>query len=112
MRFETFDLAGGVRRISLHGRLDAAGTEAIEIAFTAAASAAGRHVLLDMREVSFIGSLGIRMILGSARVLQRRGFNCMIVGAQQQPMDVFETTDLGALIPIVPTEEEALKGLS
>lgn len=109
MPFETVDGVDGVRRISLHGRLDAAGSEAIETAFTAAVSAAGQHVLLDMREVPFLGSLGIRLMLASARVLQRRGFACVIFGAQPQPMDVFETTDLGALIPIVPTEAEALR---
>lgn len=95
-------------RVVLTGRLDAAGAAEIETYFTGLVSAGGRHVLLDLREVTFLGSLGIRMIIANARVLQRRGLGFVLFGAQPQAADVLETVDLASLVPIVATEAEAL----
>ncbi len=57
----------------LAGRLDAAGTEKIEIVFAAQVRAAPGHVLVDMTGVGFVGSLGIRMLISAARVADRAG---------------------------------------
>jgi anti-anti-sigma factor len=107
MRFEVTELADGIVRIALDGRLDAAGAEKIETGFTAAASATGKHVLVDLSGIAFVGSLGIRMFISSARVVQRRGRTMVLFGAPPQAMDVFETVALSDLIPIVAKEAEA-----
>ncbi len=108
MRFEVTELGNDTNRIRLDGRLDAVGAEKIETTFTASASSTGRHILVDMSSVAFIGSLGIRMLIASARVVQRRGRRMVLFGAQAQALDVFETVALSDLIPIVSTEAEAL----
>lgn len=97
-------------RLDLDGRLDAAGCEKIETAFTAAASAAGGHVLVNLSKVDYIGSLGIRLLISTGRVVTRRGCRVVICGAQSQPRDVFETVALADLIPIV-ADEAAAKAL-
>lgn len=107
MQCSAIDLDQHTCRVVLTGRLDAAGAAAIETYFTGLVSAGGRNVLLDLREVTFLGSLGIRLIIANARVLQRRGLGFVIFGAQPQAADVFETVDLGSLVPIVATEGEA-----
>ena len=101
--------AGDARttRLILDGRLDAAGCEKVETSFTAAASAARGHVLVDLTAVDYIGSLGIRLLISAARTVRRRGQRMVILGAQQQPSDVFETVALADLIPIAATESEA-----
>lgn len=107
MQLEIVPIDATTSRIVLDGRLDAPGCERIETQFTAHASASPAHILVDMSKLAFIGSLGIRLLISNARVIQRRGRKMIIIGAGAQPMDVFETVALGDLIPIVKDEAEA-----
>ncbi len=101
---------GGTTRLILDGRLDAAGCEKVETQFTAATSSAQGNILVDLTGVDYIGSLGIRLLISGARTVRRRGNRMVIIGAQAQPSDVFETVALADLIPIAGSESEA-KGL-
>ena len=65
--FEEFD-AHPVR-FALEGRLDSAGVEQIETKLTASVRAGTRNVILDLADVPFVGSLGIRMLISIGRVL-------------------------------------------
>jgi anti-anti-sigma factor len=107
MRLEIVQVEPNTTRLDLDGRMDAAGCEKIETAFTAAASAAGGHLLVNLAQVNYIGSLGIRLLISTARIVTRRGRRIVICGAQSQPRDVFETVALGDLIPIVADEPAA-----
>ena len=108
MHLEIVQIDTDTSRLALAGRLDADGSERIETQFTAAASASGTHVLVDLTKLDYIGSLGIRLLIGSARVVQRRGRRMVIFGAGPQPTDVFETVALADLIPIVADQDAAL----
>jgi anti-anti-sigma factor len=107
MDFTVIELDGTTNRIAMRGRLDAAGAEAIELRFTAAVGATDRHALIDLREVEFVASLGLRLFISVARVVQRRGRTMVLFGAGPQVMDVFETVALSDLIPIAADEAEA-----
>jgi anti-anti-sigma factor len=107
MDFVLTELDAGTNRVSLTGRLDAAGAESIDRRFSAAVGSVARNALVDLTEVSFVASLGLRMFISTARVLQRRGAQMILFGAQPQVMDVFETIALDQMIPIVATEAEA-----
>lgn len=108
MRFDIVEIDAGTARLVLDGRMDAQGCERIELSFTGAASAAGKNLLIDMRAVPYVGSLGIRLLISNARVVQRQGRRMVIFGTQPQPADVFETVALGDLIPIARDQAEAL----
>jgi anti-anti-sigma factor len=108
MQMDIVELAPDVNRVVLDGRLDAAGTGAIELRFTASIAPMDRHVLLDLAAVPFVSSLGIRLLLTVARTLRRRGRNLIILNVQPSVMTVFETVALGTLIPIAGDEAEAL----
>ena len=61
------DLPDGVRVIAPSGFLDFAAVVRIENEFKAKVDAWQGSVILDMSEVPFCGSLGIRMLLAAAR---------------------------------------------
>lgn len=94
-------------RISLVGRLDAAGTETVETAFSAHVAGAARHVLVDLAQVSFVGSLGIRMLIATARLVSRRGWKMVLFAVQPPVAEVFETVALDDLIPVLADEAAA-----
>ena len=107
MQIDVTELGPDVNRVALKGRLDAAAAGAAELQFTATVGAAGRDALIDMTEVPFVASLGIRMLLACARVLQRKGRRMVIFGASGPVTEVFETVALGTIIPLAPDEAQA-----
>lgn len=102
---------GPAKRLVLTGRLDAAGTEAVEVEFGAQVRAARGDVLVDLSGVSFVGSLGIRILIGGARAADRAGRKFVIFGAQAAVAEVFTTVALDDLIPVVADEAAALARL-
>jgi anti-anti-sigma factor len=108
MQMEIVELGPDTNRVVLDGRLDASGTGAIELRFTALLSSAERHAVVDISSVPFVSSLGIRMLLTVARTLNRRGRRMVIMGTQPSVMTVFETVSLDTLIPIATDEAQAL----
>lgn len=102
----------GPLRLVLKGRLDAAGTEQVEAAFTAQVRGAAGDSLVDLSAVSFVGSLGIRMLIAAARGADRAGRRMVIFGAQPAVAEVFQTTALDDLIPVATDEAAALARLA
>lgn len=107
MDFTVTELDGDINHVALTGRLDSAGAETIELRFTAAIGGAGKHALIDLTGVEFVASLGLRLFISTARVVQRRGRKFILFGAGPQVMDVFETIALSDLIPVVADVAEA-----
>jgi anti-anti-sigma factor len=97
--------------IRLHGRLDAAGAEQIDGAFMAATAQAEveRHALVDLSGVSFLASMGIRLLIAAARGLNRKGALLVLYGAADLVQDVLDLAALDQIIPVVATEAQALE---
>ncbi len=106
------ELAGPVTRIRLDGRLDAPGADVIGVRFTAFAVTPRRHALVDLGGVSFIASMGIRLLISTARSLQQKGHRMVLFGATELVQGVLDDTALDQIIPIVATEDQALAELA
>ena len=61
---------------------------------------AGRLVL-DLRGLTFIDSMGLRMILGTWKRSRDQGFALEIVGGREQVEKVFRITGLDHMLPVV-----------
>lgn len=112
MELFVIDSGAGALRLGLKGRLDASGAEAVESAFTAQVGGAGRDVLVDLAQVSFAGSLGIRMLVSAARMATRRGYRMVLVAPQPQVAEVFTVVALDDLIPVVADDAAAIAHLA
>lgn len=106
------EIAGHVTRVSLKGRLDAPGADSISLRFSAAVAAKGRNAILDLSGVSFVASLGIRLLISAARALSQKGCMLVIYGATDLVQGVFEDSALDQIIPIVETEADAIERLT
>lgn len=103
---------GGLTRARLLGRLDTANVNRVELAFTAGLVPKGRNAMVDLTEVTFIASLGIRMLLTVARSLSRANARLVLFGAGPEVMEILETTAIPDIIPVFATEAEAVVALS
>lgn len=102
----------GVTVARLVGRLDAASTGQIELKFAAGVVAAARPAIVDLSELSFIGSIGIGMLIGNARALARKNTKMVLFGATDLVRTALEHIALDQIIPIVATESEARQRLA
>src|SRR5262245_15016047 len=100
-----------ITRVKLRGRLDSHGVDQVEAKFTASVAASGRNALVDLSELAFIASMGLRMFIGVKKAVARRGAKMILYAPQPQVNDVFATSSMGLIIPIVENEAEALDAL-
>ena len=107
MQMEHSDV-GDVRKVVLVGRLDTAGVDIVETRFGAAIVPAGKNTVVDLTQVTFLASMGIRMLIATTRALSRKGSKLVMYGPVPGVMDVIEITALTDIIPVAATESEAL----
>ena len=70
MELKVIKADGDYTHVALCGRLDIDGVTSVEMNFTNVVSAKGKPAIVDMTEVSFIASLGMRMLLSAAKALR------------------------------------------
>jgi len=102
------DNVGEVRRVVLAGRLDTAGVDVVETRFGAAIVPNGKNTIVDLSGVTFLASMGIRMLISTTRALSRKGGKLVMFGAAPSVKDVIETAALTEIIPLAANESEAL----
>lgn len=107
MELEVSEVSGS-GCIRLNGRLDAAGADQIGVRFTASTAATGQHVIVDLAQVPFIASMGIRLLISSARALNAKGGKMVLFGAPEMVQDLLEQAAVDQLIPLVATQAQAL----
>jgi anti-anti-sigma factor len=112
MQMDIRPLGERLVRITLTGRLDTSGVDRIETRLIAALVPGANNAVLDLSQVEFIASMGIRMLIAAARTLKTRQAVLAICGAQDQVRQVFDTVALSQVIPIYSTEAEALLTLA
>jgi anti-anti-sigma factor len=99
---------GNVRRIVLAGRMDTAGVDLIETRFGASIVPAGRNTVVDISQVTFLASMGIRMLISTTRSLSRKGGKIALYGATPAVREVIDTVALTDIIPLADSEDEAI----
>jgi anti-anti-sigma factor len=100
MQLQVTDVGDGVLNVLLMGRLDTPGVDRIETQLTAHLVPRGARAMIDLSQVTFIGSGGIRMFITIARALGRKGGKLVLYGAQPLVAQVFETTSLNEIVPV------------
>jgi anti-sigma B factor antagonist len=97
---------GPTAKVMLVGRLDIAGAEVV--ALPLATLAGGKtNIIVDMSGVTFVSSIGIRQMVLASNEISRRGGKLVLVNPIDIVRDVFVTSDLSDLLPMVATESEA-----
>src|SRR5690242_20065316 len=90
----------GIRLIKLSGTLDIVGTGAIETKFTGYCSGENVRVVVDLSEVNFLASIGIRLLMMNAKSISTRGGKMALLNPIPDVHSVLEVTGIPAIIPI------------
>lgn len=102
----------GVSIFQLNGRLDSNTSPAFEKQLFDAISNGSRNIVIGFRDLDYISSAGLRVILKAAKVLGREQGRIMLCDMQDYVKEVFEIAGFDSILPIVPTMADALKAMS
>lgn len=102
------DIGPDLRRISIFSRLDMEGTDSISARIMELVEAPKKGVVIDLSAVRFLASVGIRVLIASAKAVQQRGGKLVVVVAQGSSVSMsLEATGVDALIPIFTNSADA-----
>ena len=110
MPISTEELTGGITRVILDGRLDIEGAAAVDLKMNVIAGTK-KAVLVDLRQVSFLGSMGLRALVTPARAITSRGGKIVLFGPNELVEKVLNTSGVGALIPVYHELQAAMAAL-
>ena len=88
---------GDVNEVKLVGRLDVKAARDAEDAFAEAAASA-KNVVLDMSELDYIASAGLRALKRLRGAVRDNGGTLTLRGVQDDVMEVFEMTGFAAML--------------
>ncbi len=98
--------------IRLRGRLDLKGSVEIDLRFTSLVSTNSDHVLIDMSQVDFVASIGMRLLLSNAKAKAAHRGRMILFGLQPLVLEALTTAGIDSLIPMVADEAAALAELA
>jgi anti-sigma B factor antagonist len=111
MEMTTEELDKGVTKIDLNGRLDVVSTGQIELRFSAIAGAR-RAVIVDLSQVTFLASMGMRMLLIGAKTMASKGGKMVLLAPVAEVAAVLKTARLDSLIPIYDQRDAAFAAVA
>ncbi len=112
MDMDVTDLGNNTVKIALHGRLDTPGVDQIELRFSATIVPKGKNAIVDLSDVSFVASMGLRMFISVARSFADKDGKLVLLNPQSLVNEVFTNAAISQIIPVVFDEQEALKLLA
>ena len=111
MKLEYSELDNGVRLIKLTGRLDMDGTNSIDKQFVQHCAGENVFVLVDLSRVNYLSSIGIPLLITSARAVANRGGRMAFLAPQTNVKSVLDITGVSNAIRIYKDLETAKERL-
>lgn len=105
-------LAGDTAILDLAGEIDAFADETLDAAYAAAAARQPRRLLLNFREVDYINSTGIALVVAILAQTRRDRIVLLACCLSEHYQEMFRITRLSDFIAIFANEESALRSAS
>jgi anti-anti-sigma factor len=99
-------LSETLTRATPAGRWDVAGAMSIDLRMSTLAGS-GRSVIIDMAQVTFLSSMGIRTIIMTAKAISLRGARLVLLAPTEHVAAVLNSTGIDTLVPICADLEAA-----
>ncbi|MDM0015690.1 STAS domain-containing protein [Variovorax sp. J22P168] len=112
MDLRSEQLADGIEKISLVGRMDSIGGHDINLRLAAVVASRKLLAVVDMSEVSFLASIGIRTLVINARAQSSRGGMMALANPQPMVAEVLRMAGIDTIIPVYPDVDTACSALS
>ncbi|WP_321800939.1 STAS domain-containing protein [Caballeronia sp. J97] len=102
---------GEVLVIAVEGRIDSTTSRQLEDVLPERVQVSPR-VLLDMSEVQYVSSAGLRVLLKAAKIARSTGHELVLTGLLPQVHEVFQVIGFDSLFRILPDRAAAMAALA
>jgi len=102
------EVQNGINIFKLNGRLDSNTSQGFEKKVFQAISDGSKNMIVDFKDLDYISSAGLRVILKATKALKREDGQIMLCAMQDYVKEVFEIAGFDSFLPIVTTMDEAL----
>ena len=107
MELQYSELESGIRLIKLIGTLDILGVGEIETKFSGYCAGDHPRVVVDLSNVEFLASIGIRLLNLNAKSIASRGGRMVLLRPIPEVRHVLEITGIPSMIPMYDGLESA-----
>jgi anti-sigma B factor antagonist len=108
---ETEELAGGVTKVTLIGKLGIVEANAIDLPFNVVMGAK-RAIIIDLSQVSYVASMGLRtLVMGAKTVASKRG-RMVLLSPNADVEQVLLASGTNTLIPILHDLDAAVAAVT
>jgi len=102
------EIQNGINIFKLNGRLDSNTSQGFEKQVFQAISDGSKSIIIDFKDLDYISSAGLRVILKATKALKREDGQIMLCSMQDYVKEVFEIAGFDSFLPIVATMDDAL----
>ena len=99
----------GINIFKLNGRLDSNTSQGFEKKIFQAIDDGSKNMVIDFKDLEYISSAGLRVILKATKALKREEGKMMLCDMQDYVKEVFEIAGFDSFLPIVGTMDDALQ---
>lgn len=107
MELQYSELVGNIRVLKLIGSLDINGVGRIETKFAGYGAGENPRVIVDMSGVTFVSSIGIRLLIINAKSIASRGGRMVLLSPIPEVRSLLEVTGMAHVIPMYDSLESA-----
>jgi anti-sigma B factor antagonist len=107
MELQYSELDNNISMIKLNGKLDIIGVGEIETKFAGYCAGDGVRIVVDLSDVDFLASIGIRLLTLTAKSVASRGGKMVLLNPIPDVHHVLDVTGIPAIIPIYSHFESA-----
>jgi anti-sigma B factor antagonist len=108
---EQFELPGSILKVKLTGPLGIKGASEVDMPFSVIGGSRNK-VVVDLSGVSFLASIGIRVLVMTARAIGNKGGRWVIYSPTDEARRVLAATGIDKIIPIAADEAAAVATLA
>jgi anti-sigma B factor antagonist len=107
MEIQYSELNNSIGLIKLSGKLDIVGAGQIETRFAGYCAGEKTRVVVDLSQVDFLASIGIRLFVLTAKSIASRDGRMVLLHPTPDVQQVLEITGIPSIIPIYSNLESA-----
>jgi anti-sigma B factor antagonist len=103
---------GGINIYKINGQLNSNTSQGLEDKLIRAIDGGSKSMIIDFKNLDYISSAGLRVILKAIKALKREDGKIMLCDMQDYVKEVFEISGLDSLMPIFGSMGDALDAFS
>ncbi|MEM7033945.1 MAG: STAS domain-containing protein [Chloroflexota bacterium] len=107
MELSASEIENNIRQINLIGRLDIQGANKIEGTFKTATNGKNQAILVEMSQVTFIASMGIRLLINRGKAISGEAGKMVLLNPTSMVREALLAAGIDILIPIYNNLEDA-----